>query len=149
MLLFEENWEKYHFLAVFSPMAMAACHGRISLHSFAYVNKQENWVSHCRNINLVVAWTQAQVLNSNSTSAVQDPLLNRLFVMFYWFLINHFYNQYRIQRPGKRGPRNMKSMQLPSAAIFFMTFFLIFSRAGGGWSPRSPPRSATENFLIR
>ena len=49
-----------------------------------------------------------------------------------WFLPNHFYNQYRIQRPGKRGPRNMKSMQLTSAAIFFMTFFLIISRAGVG-----------------
>ena len=49
--------------------------GRISLHSFAYVNKQENWVSHCRNVNSVVAWIQAQVVNSNSTSAVQDPQL--------------------------------------------------------------------------
>ena len=49
------------------------------LHSFTYV-------SHCWNSNgwwwplpiavLAVACTQAQVVNSNSTSAVQDPLLN-------------------------------------------------------------------------
>ena len=34
-----------------------------------------------------------------------------------------------------RGPRNMKSMRPPSAAIFFMTYF---HRAGGPWPPRPP-----------
>ena len=38
-------------------------------------------------------------------------------------------DQWRIQRLGKGGPRNMKSMRLPLAAIFFMTYF---HRAGGG-----------------
>ena len=34
------------------------------------------------------------------------------------------------------GPRNMKSMRPPSAAIFFMTYF---HRAGGGHGPLGPP----------
>ena len=34
------------------------------------------------------------------------------------------------------GPRNMKSMQLPSAAIFFMTYF---HRARGTMAPSPPP----------
>ena len=34
------------------------------------------------------------------------------------------------------GPRNMKSMWLPLAAIFFMTYLY---RAGGPWPPRHPP----------
>ena len=38
------------------------------------------------------------------------------------------------------GPRNMKSMRPPSAAIFFMTYFHI---AGGGHGPLGPPGSAT------
>ena len=39
------------------------------------------------------------------------------------------------------GPRNMKSMRPPSAAIFFMTYF---HRAGGGaMAPSAPPGSAT------
>ena len=43
----------------------------------------------------------------------------------------------------REGPRNMKSMQLPSVAIFFMTYF---HRAGGGMAPSAPPGSATESF---
>ena len=40
------------------------------------------------------------------------------------------------------GPRNMKSMRPPLAAIFFMTYFY---RAGGGaMAPSPPPGSATE-----
>ena len=39
------------------------------------------------------------------------------------------------------GPRNMKSMRLPSAAIFFMTYF--HRARGGPWPPRPPPGSAT------
>ena len=45
----------------------------------------------------------------------------------------------------KGGPRNMKSMQPPSAAIFFMTYFY---RTGAPWPPRAPPPgSATGNTL--
>ena len=40
--------------------------------------------------------------------------------------------QYRIQRPGGRGPRNMKSMWPPLAAIFFMPYFY---RARGNMAP--------------
>ena len=35
------------------------------------------------------------------------------------------------------GPRNMKSMRLPLAAIFFMTYF--HRARGGPWPPRPPP----------
>ena len=38
------------------------------------------------------------------------------------------------------GPRNMKSKQPPTVAIFFMTYF---HRAGGGMAPSAPPGSAT------
>ena len=38
------------------------------------------------------------------------------------------------------GPRNMKSMRAPLAAIFFMTYF---HRPGGPWPPRPPLGSAT------
>ena len=41
----------------------------------------------------------------------------------------------------RRGPRNMKSMQPPLAAIFFMTYF---HRARGAMAPSPPPGSATE-----
>ena len=47
--------------------------------------------------------------------------------------------QHRIQRPGRGGgPRNMKSMWPPLAAIFFMTCFYR-ARGGGAWPPRPPP----------
>ena len=36
----------------------------------------------------------------------------------------------------RRGARNIKSMQPPSVAIFFMTYF---HRAGGGHGPLGPP----------
>ena len=54
MLLFEENWEKYHFLAVSVLTATAEMFirrwpGFPHLHSFTYVNKQKNWVSHSQN----------------------------------------------------------------------------------------------------
>ena len=39
------------------------------------------------------------------------------------------------------GPRNMKSMRPPSAAIFFMTYF--YRARGGPWPPWPPPGSAT------
>ena len=45
----------------------------------------------------------------------------------------------RLVRGG--GLRNMKSIRLPSAAIFFMTNFY---RAGGSW-PLGPPGSAIDN----
>ena len=38
------------------------------------------------------------------------------------------------------GARNMKSMQLPLAIIFFMTYFY---RGRGAWPPWPPPGSAT------
>ena len=44
--------------------------------------------------------------------------------------------QHRIQRPGRGGPRNMKSMWPPLTAIFFMT---CFYRAGGAMAPSAPP----------
>ena len=47
--------------------------------------------------------------------------------------------------PGKGGPRNMTSMQPPSVAIFFMTYF---HRAGGAMAPSAPPGSATVALLI-
>ena len=40
-----------------------------------------------------------------------------------------------------RGPRNMKSMWPPLAAIFFMTHF--YRAGGGGMAPSAPPGSAT------
>ena len=43
-----------------------------------------------------------------------------------------------------RGPRNMKSMPPPLAAIFFMTYFY---RARGGHGPLAPPGSATDSNL--
>ena len=42
---------------------------------------------------------------------------------------------------GKGGPRNMKSMRPPLAAIFFMTYFY---KPGEAMTPSAPlPRSAT------
>ena len=38
---------------------------------------------------------------------------------------------------GGGGPRNMKSMWPPLAAIFFMTYF--YRAWGGAWPPRHPP----------
>ena len=48
---------------------------------------------------------------------------------------------------GGEGARNVKSMWLPLAAIFFMTYLY---RAGGGWAwpPRHPPGSATDVVLF-
>ena len=43
------------------------------LHSFTYVNKQKKLGWPLPERWCVVAWTQAQVVNSNSTSAVQNP----------------------------------------------------------------------------
>ena len=61
-------------------------------------------------------------------------ILSFIFLLYLW--------QHRIQWPGGgRGPRNMKSMWLPLAAIFFMTYL---HRAGGGHDPLgTPPGSAT------
>ena len=52
------------------------------------------------------------------------------------------FKQYRIQRPGGgggEGARNMKSLWLTLAAIFFMTYF----HRVGAMPPSAPPRSAT------
>ena len=49
-------------------------------------------------------------------------------------------HHFSIGSSGRVGPRNMKSMWLPLAAIFFMTYLY---RAGGAWPPRHPPGSAT------
>ena len=54
--------------------------------------------------------------------------------------------QHRIQRPGRGGARNMKSMWPPLAAIFFMTYLY---RAGGAWPPLgTPPGSTTATRLV-
>ena len=47
------------------------------------------------------------------------------------------HEQYRIQRLGRGGPRNMKSMWPPLTAIFFMTYLY---RAGGAMAPSAPPQ---------
>ena len=44
------------------------------------------------------------------------------------------------------GPRNMKSMWPPLAAIFFMTCF--YRARGGPWPPRPPPGSATVIYCL-
>ena len=44
--------------------------------------------------------------------------------------------QHQIQWPGRGGPRNMKSMWPPLAAIFLMTYFY---RAWGAMPPSAPP----------
>ena len=51
---------------------------------------------------------------------------------------HHFPNRTSSGSSGRvrGGPRNMKSMRPPSAAIFFMTYFY---RAGGGMAPSAPP----------
>ena len=41
----------------------------------------------------------------------------------------------------------MKSMQPPSAAIFFMTYFYR-ARGGGPWPPWPPPGSATVKTVL-
>ena len=71
-------------------------------------------------------------------------LIDKL-VDFHDRILPHFLNRIanaglcpeRIQRLGKGGARNMKSMRLPVVAIFFMTNFY---RAGGegAWPPRPP-----------
>ena len=45
----------------------------------------------------------------------------------------------------REGPRNMKSMWLPLAAIFFMTYF--HRTRGGAMATSAPPRSATDFIL--
>ena len=48
-------------------------------------------------------------------------------------------------RWGGRGPRNMKSIWPPSAAIFFMTYLY---RAGGGGGGEWPPRHPLDPLLL-
>ena len=65
----------------------------ICIHLHMSTNRK-NWVGHCHNGNWrwqlpliaipALAWTQVQVVNSNSTSAVQDPPLHCIWIQFFW-----------------------------------------------------------------
>ena len=47
-----------------------------------------------------------------------------------------------------RGPRNLKSMQLPLAAVFFMTYFTDFTGPGEAMPPLAPLDLLLEQILL-